>query len=294
MILSRESIILNDIHYEFNEKGEDSLLIISTPHTCYSHAIIEYFFSYFCVLEDIKNIFPTINPTLLIRKKEFDLYPDNYKNVDIEQNIYKGIYYELMRIITNKPILFEHNIKEINYKHLFIYPDINQRTLWNSSKYYPNRENINIIYDDLYFKKKILSFRDTIYSRYNIIPINSKKHKMLFIDRISTVGRKIDDNIKKQILYYGDEYNCNLVYLDGLPFEEQVKLFSQYNIFIYIHGSAATNLIFAPLGSICFELDTEHNRGMIYKRICDLLEHTHYVINYDKNMNIYEDIIKKI
>ena len=43
-------IIFNDIEYILNKYGEDSVIFFDTPHSCYSHAIFDSFFSYFWIL----------------------------------------------------------------------------------------------------------------------------------------------------------------------------------------------------------------------------------------------------
>jgi hypothetical protein len=278
-------IIFNDIEYILNDYGEDSVIFFDTPHSCYSHAIFDSFFSYFWILEDIKEKYNII-PDIIIKNKYLEIYPNNYKN--IINNEYIGIYKELFRLITDKQIFFQYNIDTISYKDIFIPAESYQRTPWNSSNYYPNRENISIHYDNSYIKIKLLSYRNHILTKYNLLPNNSKN--ILLIDRNKKNGRNISEDIKKQILYYGYDYNCKLVYLEGLTFQEQVILFSQYNIFIFVHGSGAANLLFAPLGSICFELDTEIDRDIIYKRICDLLEHKYYLIKYNNKIDVYKEI----
>jgi len=278
-------IIFNDIEYILNDCGEDSVIFFDTPHSCYSHAIFDSFFSYFWILEDIKQKY-NVNPDIIIKNKYLQIFPNNYKNIINDE--YIGIYNELFKLLSDKQIIFQYNIDTINYKHIFIAPDSYQRTPWNSSNYFPGRENINIHYNSSYIKTKFLSYRNHILTKYNIIPIKNKN--ILLIDRSEKNGRNISESIKKQICYYGYDYNCKLVYLEELTLQEQVLLFSQYSIFIFAHGSAAANLLFAPLGSVCFELDIENDRDIIYKRICDLLEHTHHVIKYNDSINVEKEI----
>ena len=68
-----------------------------------------------------------------------------------------------------------------------------------------------------------------------------------------------------------------------MSFYEQIKLFNSNNIFIFIHGSCLSNLLFVPFQSIVYELDIPclNNNINVIKRICKLTNSEHIRLIYD-------------
>jgi capsular polysaccharide biosynthesis protein len=71
--------------------------------------------------------------------------------------------------------------------------------------------------------------------------------------------------------------------LEDMSFNEQIKLFNTNNVFIFIHGSCLSNLLFAPYNSIVYELEilSMNNNINVIKRLCKLTNSEHIRLIYD-------------
>ena len=91
---------------------------------------------------------------------------------------------------------------------------------------------------------------------------------------------KIIENIKKNNLV---EYN-GIKILDDLTLNQQIKIFSENNVFIFRHGSCLANLLWIPNNSIIFDINVTQGRKEIVKRIARVTDSKVYSMLY-KNID---------
>jgi len=277
---------------------EEPVIIINTLHYCYSHALIDMCFSLYWLIEDLikYKYIENQNIRIFILKIHTKIYNENYKElVNLEKNTYNGVWKDMIELITPHQILFENNIKKsiqfkkcfqyMNCKYDFTYDNF-QRSIWNCSQYYNNR-NIDITkvrFTDELIYKKLLSFRNCIFNKYNVESNNISNKNVIIIDR--KYNRKFDKYKLDLLVEYihNKQVQFNGVHiLEDMSFSEQIKLFNSNNVFIFIHGSCLSNLLFAPFQSIVYELDIPNmnNNINVIKRICKLTNSEHIRLIYD-------------
>jgi hypothetical protein len=307
-----EDITSNDTieSSETSEIIEEPVIIIQTLNSCFSHAILDSCFSIFWVIEDLisNNYIKNENIKIFIKKENILFYPkQNLPLIDKDNKIYKGVFKNIIELLTDKPIIFEHLINNnIIFKQCFFYPDDDkwQRTPWNCVEYYPGRDikkqnirfNDEIIYDKLYkFRTKVIK---NILNPYDNITKDNKKN-LIIIDR--KYNRKFDNNMIDSIKQEADKntkwiFN-GIFYLEDLSFYEQVELFNKTHYYILRHGSAAINLLWTQQNSFVFELmggnEGINTSPIMYERICKLTNTKIFSLNYDK-YNIKKDIFDNL
>ena len=174
--------------------------------------------------------------------------------------------------------------------------DMQRCSLWNCS---PNYENNELELHHSYLNE----FRKYIFSKYNITPISNSERNVIIIDRStdSTIQKDTwalglpqkNRNINPEILsslidYFSKNKNYNyrgIITLEDKSFEEQIKLISENNVFIFRQGSCIANLIFAPYDSLVIDLEWNGfspERRHLTRRICHLTNTTHAYLNYNK------------
>eukprot|EP00727_Mastigamoeba_balamuthi_P001918 m51a1_g11723 putative protein o-linked-mannose beta- -n-acetylglucosaminyltransferase 2 (406) ;mRNA; f:103391-104875 len=70
-------------------------------------------------------------------------------------------------------------------------------------------------------------------------------------DRQILNARPLTDGLRKA---FGNDYDVQLVQLEDMPFAQQVRLVSEAALFVAIHGSAMSNILFLPPGASALEL----------------------------------------
>jgi len=138
----------------------------------------------------------------------------------------------------------------------------------------PTKDNY---YDINYLNK----FRDYIFNRYNVDQTDNTKYPEVLLikrgDRIQLVDdpdlQKINTNVTtgrerreieriellEEILIrrYLYQERFQSVYLETMPFEQQVKLFYHAKIIIMSHGAALCNTLFCKKKTVLLEVNTE-------------------------------------
>ena len=174
--------------------------------------------------------------------------------------------------------------------------DIQRCSIWNCSPAYENNE--------LELHHSYLNeFRKHIFSKYNLCPISNSQRNVIIIDRTTDVKIQKNTwslglpeenrNIKPEILNQLIEYFSNnpnyrfggIFILEDKSLEEQAKLISENNVFIFRQGSCIANLIFAPYDSLVIDLDWNGfspERRHLTRRICHLTNSEHAYLNYNK------------
>ena len=217
----------------------------------------------------------------------------NYSEVIREKNLlqtlgnFTKIYTEVMQIKNT----------EINKKE---YDSLKINTI--------NYKNKESYCDEIYFDK----FRNYIFTRYNINPdiFNIDYPEIILIKRYSRIELIDDIDLKKNNknittgkerreinnidlldTYLKNKYNTKFksLYLEQLPFEEQVKYFNNAKLIICAHGAGMANLFFCKHNTKVIEVvcNTYWNFFDIISKILKL--------NHIKcNINSFEHIIKLI
>lgn len=291
---------LNDI-----EIIEEPVIMMHTLHGCYSHAIIDSCFPVYFMLQQLleNNYITNTNVRIFILKDYFNYFPNNHNWIDSNTHLYLGSWQNIIEILTEKPIIFEHlTKKKYLFKHSFQYPENDrwQRSIWNCVDYYPHR-NISkqdVLYTDDYISKMLHSFRLHVFNKYNIANDVDNAKELIIIERKHNkkIGSSILDNILQEAQQNIHWIYSGLVILEDMHFSEQIKLFNKTRIFIFRHGSCLINLLWCKPGTIVFELEGgREGTGfpVVTKRLCDLLSLHFIPLNYD-TFNPKCDIFNKI
>jgi capsular polysaccharide biosynthesis protein len=152
-----------------------------------------------------------------------------------------------------------------------------------------------MIYNGNVFVKSLNLISNPNTGHYNIAhlyPLRERALKLfggkgsgrkLYVSRRNARARKVaNENVIQGPL---EKAGFEFVELDGIPFAEQVKMFSECSELISIHGAAFTNMLFMPAGGKIVEL---YPRGFTardffnpcYKRLSTVLSHEHtYVLS---------------
>ena len=316
-IVNDDILFCKDVYYsgstqEFVKMPDTSLKLISieTPvlyvdnlHSCYSHMIesILHFHWVIKVLEE-KNYIPTKDITIFIQKENLLKYRNFHKNIDDEKKCYTGAWNDLPKVVTKRPVLFEHWVEKDT---LFYFPTMfvlefpyYQYSFWNTHLYYPARElppeykyfhlhtykiqkdndESLVRFSDEKIREELLAFRTSVLQMYmqEYDVRKSERKQAILINR--KVGRLFEQKQMDALTMYlkqisGIEFKGIFV-LEDLPFGEQVQLFNTTDIFVMKHGSAPTNMIWAKPGSILIELDEYTGRTTIFQRLCSFLDQT--------------------
>lgn len=269
----------------------ENLLVVNTLHSCFSHALIDCVFPYFWVLRDIKDKYNiNDNFTVFIREKKVLQYEENLALINSKNSRYKSVWNDLMCLISDK-VIFEHNISKdtvLMIKNCFFYiiDDKWQRSPWNCIDYYPERkvEKHAVIYDDSKIYTELRYFVEYVKNTYNIsnnatidgfkaIIIERKKNRFWNPGYLNKIVKRVSDN--SLIKFNGVHI------LEELPFSEQIKLFTNNNVFIFRHGSCLIHLLWIPQNSVIFDIDTSDNRKNIVRRIAKLTDSKVISLSYD-------------
>lgn len=277
------------------------VLKIETLHSCFSHAVVDSTFPAFWVIEDLKREYSD-DFVLLISKKLMLQHSHNLNFVDENTKEYKGVYNDLIKILTPEKILFEHLIESpILIENLFVYPDNDfwQRSPWNCSENYnPNRSVEKVRFSDDVIYSKLNSFRNKTLEKYFDNNDNNNKQKLIIIDRKH--NRKFEKKALESLVNLSKlerSWTFNgIFYAEDLSFKDQVNLFASNNIFILRHGSCLVNLLWCPQESKVFEIEGGPDGVTSYKpvieRITKLTNSKRYCLNY--NFDAEKDIFSYI
>jgi hypothetical protein len=304
-----EDIIPNNI-IESSEIINYPIIVIHTLHSCFSHAILDSCFPIFWIIDDlisnnyIKN--NDINNIKIFIKKEniLNYSIQNLPLIDKDNKTYRGAFKNIIELLTDKSIIFEHLIdNNIIFKECFFYPDNDywQRTPWNCIDYYPGRnvEKENIRFTDEIIYNKLHKFRNKIIDKSMIQNTDKATNELIIIDRKN--NRKFDNFMIESLIKEANK-NTNWIFkgvfiLEDLNFYDQVALFNKTRFFILRHGSSSINLLWTQPKSIIFELmggrEGINTSPVMYQRICKLTNSTLNTLNYD-SYDIKNNIFNKL
>ena len=190
-------------------------------------------------------------------------------------------YNEFLESLSNEEPIFadeERLERQLLYKfsRFFITPCPFARLVHNSGAVI----NARPMYTNYISYEKIAgwyqTFREYIFSYYNLPATTYADAKDTIL-----VNRKYNRNIHEDSVAALKEHipHLQVVYLEHIPFKEQIALFSRAKVVITVHGAAMFNIIFAPVGALLFEVlpGTSHMKS-VFKHYCEKLmrRHAHY------------------
>lgn len=268
------------------------IIITRTLHSCFAHALIEYLFPIFWIIQDIKEIYKENRDfQLFIRKKQILKCPQNLPFIDSTNNTYKGTWRELIELVTKNNLIFEHlidNSENFLIKDCYVYieNDNFQRSIWNRPGYWPQRkyDTKNLIFSDTIIYNKLKQFSDHTKNILNISEnqlINTKKN-LIIINRkqgtrnINSILPQLND-----ICIKNNDYNFNgVVYLENLKLKEQILLYRDNDIIISPHGAGLTHCIWYN-NKIIIEItfDNLQHCNVIFNRANYIIGNIHYQIH---------------
>ena len=298
-----------DIHYQkdkifrLNDNDSytiinDNTIIVEFMHYCYSHAIMDFIFPIYWIIQDIKEQFKSE-----LKSDKFNLFlktplhPNNLKIYRNEKLI--GVFNELINLLEPQIVLFEFNIKNnLILKNTFTIDSFGewiskwQRGVWNSSHYYPQRlfDKKDVYYNDNIIYNQLSNFVKYTKNKLNIENYETKNNLII-------IERKSDRNFNKSVMDYildsiNEKINFNgIIILEDMNLKEQIELFSKNNIFIFRHGSCLINLLWIQNNSVVIDLDHLDNRKNIVGRICKLTKSQHHYLNYNNNNKYYLKVL---
>lgn len=285
----KNSLLKSNDYFDKTETINGNTIIVECMHYCYSHAIMDFIFPLYWIINDIKNKYNIDKFNIFIKMPR---HPNNFSI--IKKNNFKGVFGELIELLQPNKIIFEHILKKNNCNIKFInafYIESTeewisnwQRGVWNCSKYYPQR-NFNI--KDVYYNDDIIYKNLKEFVNYTKNKLNIKEYKtknnMIIIDRKN--DRLFDkDKLNKIIKTIPDKIIFNgIIILEDMKLKEQVELFSRNNIFLFRHGSCLINLLWIQNNSIVIDIDHMDNRKHIVKRICQLTNSEHHYLDYNND-----------
>lgn len=299
---SIENNIINDFIIRYNKNLNQNIenytyqnvLVINNLHYCYSHMIIDEIFAYYWALKEIG----IDKIKLLVRTNTNSHIHDKKCLQNIVNNKFKNEpWNNMISLITNDDILFENIFNgSINIKNCYFYKIKNndQRSIWNTRHVYPGRKiEIPLYKDDIIYKMMDMYINDIFkHNKINRVSLLDKK-KVIIIDRND--NRRWDNdklnNIINRIKKVNVEYN-GIYILDKMTLNDQIKLFTSNNIFIFRHGSCLTNMAWIPKNSLIFDIDVKMNRNLITQRLADCTDSKVIRLNYN-NIN-YDTMVNEI
>jgi hypothetical protein len=120
----------------------------------------------------------------------------------------------------------------------------------------------------------ITSFREFIRKRL-IDDFNFSK-KRLYISRRNAICRKVLNEDEVEFLLKKFEFET--VYLENYSFEEQMKICSQSDMIISIHGAGLSNMIFMPEDSFVLELQRRMSYSSCFFSLANALNLNYYYL----------------
>lgn len=134
--------------------------------------------------------------------------------------------------------------------------------------------------------------QQTMYKKFDVAPLNSKRSERIYISRSLANRRKIINEIEVEAVL--KQYNFCKYLLEELSFRDQVTLFAKAEAVVAPHGAGLTNLMFAQSGTSVLELFEPSLKSPCFYILSDSMKHNyHYLIgephidSADPNNNIY-------
>jgi len=122
--------------------------------------------------------------------------------------------------------------------------------------------------------------------------------KRIYISRRNAICRKVinEDEVERVLGRFGVE----TIYFENYSFEEQIKMFSQSDIVIGIHGAGLSNMIFLPEDSFVLEFQRHMPYSSCFYSLANALDLNYYYLFCEPdseevggrkdNVNLYVDL----
>lgn len=131
--------------------------------------------------------------------------------------------------------------------------------------------------------KEAIHFRRKLEKKLNV---NFDRSRVVFAKRRNRLilnQNEFENFIRSKI----DKNYLDIIYLEDLNFEQQVRLMSQTRLFISIHGAGLTNTIFMPSTSILLEITPPHFHYPLYEKIAIQSGHIYFRFVTDADPSIH-------
>jgi hypothetical protein len=170
------------------------------------------------------------------RYYELDNYHDNIdKYILFSDNDYVNKLKKLLNISTLDITKMNGNKVTIHFKKLYL----------SSSSNYSHTHPAQLGY--AYFHKTIEEIKNKV-----TIDVEVNTHKKIFIDRsLGKTRNVINQNELNEVL---KQHDFTLIKLEELSFDEQVRLFSNAEFVVGVHGAGLTNISFCKAGTKVIEI----------------------------------------
>jgi hypothetical protein len=164
-----------------------------------------------------------------------NIYEDVMQNKNIEELTGNFSKIPCKRIVLHPRSYYIHNIKHVNKFRWYIFNRYKIRPLVYDNNYsevllIKRGERIQLIDDSMQYNSK------------NFITTGRERREINDIDILEQKLREI----------YTDNFKA--VFLEKMPFKEQVKLFNNAKVIILAHGAAMSNMFFCKKGTTIIEV----------------------------------------
>ncbi len=250
-------------------------------HPCYSHGFEEFVEIFNTRLDILKT---TSRDIQIFFKNDFCWnHADHHRtdNLVDKQNGWRfktAAYNDFLEILSNEePIFADEERPErkhfYKFSRFFVVPCPFARLVHNSGAVI----NARPMYTNYISYEKIRSWYSTLREylfQYYSLPVTTYTDAK---DRI-LVNRKYNRNIHQESVdaLVAAIPDLKVVYLEHMDFKDQIALFSRARVVITVHGAAMFNMLFAPVGSLLFEVlpGPSHMRS-VFKHYCETLIRRH-------------------
>jgi hypothetical protein len=300
-ITVHHNVLLRYESTEIYDTIEDPVILMETLDSCYSHALIDRCFPIFWIINELnldpKRVRIMISSNLMLK------YPNNLRAISPTGSTYNGAYSEIIQLLTQKPIIFQHLIrKSVLLRTLYVYPehDLWQRSPWNCMENYSPQRPIrrsDVRYTDEVIGGMLHRFRQHVFSTCGVSP-HIEARNAIIIERIKK--RQFSPTMLNTLV---SELSANTAWtfqgvkiLEDMSLKEQVALFASSKIIIARHGSGLTNTLWCGPDTIIIDIGGGKD-GVNYpipmRRIAQFTRAKHIYLNYD-TYDIRTDIITNL
>lgn len=250
-------------------------------HPCYSHGFEEFLELFNTRLDILKT---TSRDIQIFFKNDFSWGHGNTHKTEalVDKNngwrFKTSAYNEFLEILSNEEAIFADEERPdrrhlYKFSRFFVVPCPFARIVHNSGAVI----NARPAYTNYISYEKIRSwyttFRDYIFQYYSLPVTSYTDAKDLIL-----VNRLYNRNIHEEsVTALKDSIpNLKVVNLEHMCLKDQIELFSRARVVITVHGAAMFNMIFAPIGSLLFEVlpGPSHMRS-VFKHYCETLIRRH-------------------
>jgi len=250
-------------------------------HPCYSHGF-EDFVALFNTRLDILG---TSNRDIQIFFKNDFAWghgtthsTDALVNKNANWKFRTAAYNEFVEILSAKePIFADDSRREkqnfYKFNRFFVTPCPCARLLHNCGQVINARPNYTNYFSYEKISNWYATFRETLFNYYSL-PVTGPQDAT---ERI-LINRKYNRNIHEDSLTSLQEHipTLKVIYLEHMSLKEQIQAVANAKLVITVHGAAMFNMIFAPMGSLLFEIlpGPSHMRA-VFKHYCEKLTRRH-------------------